>query len=267
MTSQNALMVEPAVREEILRQLQTLEQAHSMRVLYAVESGSRAWGFASPDSDYDVRFIYIRPLDWYLSVQNRRDVIEQMGPADLDFAGWDLQKTLPLLAKSNPSLLEWLGSPIVYSQDEGFMSQLREVAAQCLSLDACTKHYTNMANNNWLSYFAEGEVRLKKYLYVLRPIFACRWIERYASLPPVLFNELLAGANESGAVQEALDALLEEKSRTSELGSGRRIPTLDAFIEGELARFRAFKAGTPKRIDYEELDRFFRSSVYQMQLV
>lgn len=165
-----------------------------MQILYAVESGSRAWGFASPDSDFDIRFIYVRRRDWYLSVQKRRDVLEAMVPPDLDFAGWDLPKALLLLRKSNPSIFEWLASPFVYREKRKFMTEFRELAAQCLSLHACFKHYLSMSSGNWQSTFVSDSAPLKKYLYVLRPIFACRWIDRYRSVPPVEFSRLLKGA-------------------------------------------------------------------------
>ena len=249
------------MRKAINDYLNHLEKLENVHVVYAVESGSRAWGFASPDSDFDIRFIYIRPAEWYLSVQNRRDVLEAMVDPELDFVGWDLQKALVLLRKSNPSMIEWLGSPIVYAEEAGFMAEFRELASQCVSLQACMKHYLNMASSNWHSYFGSDQVLLKKYLYVLRPIYACRWIERFHTTPPVEFDELLKGAGESGEVADALEELLRQKAKTSELGAQPHIPTIDTFIQSELGRIRELKVESPRPIDHEVLDVFFRKRI------
>ena len=108
--------VTAGIRKEVLRRLDAVEREEDVRVLYACESGSRAWGFASPDSDYDVRFIYVHRPDWYLSIVDRRDVIERPIVDEYDLSGWELRKTLRLFRKSNPPLIEWLGSPIVYRE-------------------------------------------------------------------------------------------------------------------------------------------------------
>src|SRR5690606_13894549 len=122
-------MIDEAVREEIMRRIRDAEQEHGVRVLYAVESGSRAWGFASPNSDYDVRFIYVHPHDWYLSVdlEDKRDVIEYEIVDDIDINGWDLRKALKLFWKSNPSFVEWMQSPIVYVDDRTFSEGVRSL--------------------------------------------------------------------------------------------------------------------------------------------
>ncbi len=251
-------MVEGSVRGAIERHLARLEVENGVKVLYAVESGSRAWGFASPDSDFDIRFLYLHWPEWYLSVQKRRDVLEAMADPDLDFAGWDLSTTLVLLRKSNRSLIEWLASPIVYSEDTAFMAEFRELAAECISLNACLKHYLSMASSNWQSYFSEEAVSLKKYLYVLRPIVACRWIERYSTAPPVAFSALLEGAGEPGEVARKLDELLLAKAAIGELGKGPHRQILDRFIEAELGRISGIKYPSSNPVDFEELDRFFR---------
>jgi predicted nucleotidyltransferase len=232
-------------------------------LLFAVESGSRAWGFPSPDSDFDIRFLYVRPAEWYLSVQSRRDVLEAMAPADLDFVGWDLQKALPLLRKSNPSLLEWLESPIVYMANAKFLADLRSLASQCVSLDACLRHYLNMARSNWQVYFGEEEVRLKKYLYVLRPILAARWIERNGSFPPVSFPTLIEQVGESGEVADEIASLLALKAVTSEVGARARRPALDKFAESEMLRLRDICVPSLPPVDMDQLDTFFRHTLTQ----
>src|SRR6201990_2789542 len=117
------------VHQRVRDALAQVEAERHVRVLYACESGSRAWGFASRDSDYDVRFLYVHEPDWYLSVQDRRDVIEEPLSDELDVSGWELRKALRLLRKSNPPLLEWLKSPFVYGCDPAFFAAFREPAA------------------------------------------------------------------------------------------------------------------------------------------
>ncbi len=133
----------------ITEQLDRLEREEQIRILYACESGSRAWGFPSQDSDYDVRFLYIRRPEWYLSIFDKRDVIERPISEKLDIGGWDLRKALNLYRKSNPPLLEWLQSPIRYSEKYGVAEQLRGIASLAFSPKSCVYHYFHMARGNY----------------------------------------------------------------------------------------------------------------------
>lgn len=117
-----------AMRERVLDELARIERERNVRVLYACESGSRAWGFASTDSDYDVRFVYVEKPEWFIQVDAGRDVIERPLDDELDISGWELRKTLGLLRKSNPTLLEWLDSPLVYRSEPAATARLRELA-------------------------------------------------------------------------------------------------------------------------------------------
>ena len=162
------------MRALIAEKLADIERQHQVTVLYACESGSRGWGFASPDSDYDVRFVYVHRLPWYLTVLPGRDVIEQPISGDLDINGWDLRKTLGLLRDSNPTLLEWLRSPIVYRAVEPWAP--RALAEEEFSLVRGYHHYVSMARKNLREHLLGEVVRYKKYLYVLRPLLAARWI-------------------------------------------------------------------------------------------
>lgn len=148
----------------ILERLTAIEQSESVRILYACESGSRAWGFASPDSDYDVRFIYVHPRDWYLSInaERRRDVIERPIEDLLDINGWDLRKALQLMYKSNPPLFEWLHSPIVYREQPGFRQDMLAITPTYYSPRGCAWHYLHMARGNQREYLRGDPVRLKK---------------------------------------------------------------------------------------------------------
>ncbi len=229
-----------------------------MRVLYACESGSRAWGFSSSDSDYDVRFLYVHPRDWYLTVNEGRDVIEEPLSEELDVSGWDLRKALRLLGKSNPSLMEWLSSPIVYVGERAFHDELRALAAAQFSPERCFRHYQSMAESHARKYLAQDRVRLKKYLYTLRPLLACRWVEYGLGQPAMRFDELVNAVLPDGDVRDALDRLVESKRAGEELEAGPRIEVLSHFVEAELRRLAdvAFaETGCP---DGGLLDEFFR---------
>ncbi len=240
--------------------LDEVERNHHVRVLFAVESGSRAWGFASPDSDYDVRFVYVHQREWYLSVEDRRDVVE-VTEGDLDVSGWELRKALRLLRKSNPSLLEWLHSPVVYREDRRFAQELRALASQCLSTEKLFRHYFHLGRGHWQKYLQGDAVRLKKYLYVLRPVLACRWLEQGLGAVPVPFVELLAATLPEKSVRAAVDSLLARKALARESDTTAPDPVLHRFLETELQRLQPVAAGLPEApdSDLEALDEFFQA--------
>jgi uncharacterized protein len=225
------------MRDEILRRLALAEKEHGVRVLYACESGSRAWGFASPDSDFDVRFIYAHEADWYLSfdVEERRDVIEYPIVDDIDCGGWDIRKALYLFTRTNGALLEWLNSPITYLERGTAASTLRELAPQCANAIALCFHYSHMARGNAREYLFKDKVRLKKYFYVLRPLLAIRYIEAGLGIPPVRFQDLVERVAPA-QIRQPIANLLDLKAQTSELGLGDPVPEIGAFIEAEIER-------------------------------
>ncbi len=229
--------IDSGIRKEILEVLSEIESTHEVRILYACESGSRAWGFASPDSDYDVRFLYINDRDWYLSfdVERQRDVIELPIEADLDCNGWNLRKALHLFSRTNGALLEWLNSPIRYLERGDAAESLRQLAPNTFNPTALCYHYSHMAKRNAREYLFEDQVRLKKYFYVLRPLLAIRHVESGRGLPPVRFAALV-DAVAPVAIRPGIATLLEQKRVTSEMGYGAPIPQLGRFIETELAR-------------------------------
>jgi predicted nucleotidyltransferase len=242
--------------------LDQVERERDVRILFAYESGSRGWGFESQDSDYDVRFIYAHRLEWYLSIESHRDVVEMPISGLLDVNGWELRKSLRLLRKSNPALLEWLSSPIVYREHAPIMRDYRALLPGYYSALACMQHYLSMAKGNFRAYL-EGElVRTKKYLYVLRPVLACRWIEAGLGVVPMQFAVLYqAVAPADGSVRAAIDELMAQKKAGFESDRGPRIDVLNGFLAGEIARFEALHIKPPKRRPVEEMDRFFRGAV------
>lgn len=245
--------------ETILENLSCIEQEHNVRILYAVESGSRAWGFASKDSDYDVRFIYLHPVEWYLSIRKRRDVIECPISGDLDISGWDLPKSLGLFRKSNPPLLEWLGSPQVYLDRHGLAERLKELMPVYYSPKRCMLHYLHMARGNFREYLKGEMVRIKKYFYVLRPVLACLWIEKHNSMPPTEFSELYKDAGLSPIIAAEIDSLLLRKMAGDELDREPKIETLNAFLEQQIEHCSSFVEGMEiADSDEDVLDELFR---------
>ncbi len=212
------------MRQAIEEALGRVEEAEHLRVLYAVESGSRAWGFASRNSDWDVRFIYIRHPDWYLSVQRRRDVLEYPLDGDLDVSGWDLKKALGLFAKSNPPLLEWLRSPLVYREAFSVMETLRTLSARYFSSRSCMHHYFHMAEGNYREYLQGDSVRVKKYFYVLRPVLACKWVAAHGTMPPMEFASLAEDQLPS-TLQPVVHALLNASARATSSHLGPASPS------------------------------------------
>ena len=240
-------------------ELAKLEAEQNVRVLYACESGSRAWGFASRDSDYDVRFLYVHNRDWYLSVEDRRDVIERPIADDLDVSGWELRKALRLLRKSNPPLLEWLKSPVVYHHDPAFVVEFGALATKFYSPRRCFTHYLHMAFGNWRDYLCgRKQVSLKKYLYVFRPLLACRWIERQLGPVPMLFDAMVARVLDEQEAREALEELVARKREGDELDLAPRVEALDRFIKAELLRLEAVSEPVAIMGDVEDLNGFFR---------
>jgi uncharacterized protein len=240
-------------KEYITNQLTKLEQALGIRVLYACESGSRAWGFASQDSDYDLRFIYSHEPNWYLSIRDRRDVIERQLEGDLDVAGWDIRKALMLFGKSNPPLLEWLQSPIVYTQDEAFTKAIGQLILNYYSPRACVYHYHNLAAKTFRESLQGEHVKAKKYFYALRPL---------SEVPPMEFGKLMAHLTLPEELSKAIAELLEQKQESQERDEQPRIEIIHHFIQTELDRLDAKRvASAEKELPVEPLDELFRATL------
>ncbi len=228
-------VIPPAVRADVQGRLAAAEREHGVRILLAVESGSRAWGFASPDSDFDVRFIYAPRPDWYLDIQEKRDVIEYPIVDEIDINGWDVRKALNLFRRSNPAFVEWIQSPIVYVDNGVFAARARQLLPAVYDCAKGIGHYRSMAWNNFRGYLREDLVPLKKYFYVLRPLLAIRWIDRFKGPPPIEFARLLDMLDGDVVVLEEIDRLLAKKKAAGEMEKAPRIEDLNAFIASELA--------------------------------
>lgn len=265
-------MIDSHAHEEALRRLTFAEQDHGVQVLFAIESGSRAWGFASPDSDYDVRFVYIHPTDYYLSIDlaAKRDVIEYPLVDDMDISGWDIRKALNLMWKSNPSLVEWLQSPLIYRQQDGFRDSMVSLLESVYSPLSGAKHYFSMAKSNEALLrrgMDEGSVKLKKYFYVLRALLAAGWILDHHTIPPIEFGKLLERIQSETEVMAEIGALLAVKRVTSEVGAGHPNRVLDAFIANQFVLLEeaiaSLEKQDPSRVlpSNDVLNEFFRSTL------
>lgn len=249
------------MHDHILSELRKLEEEKQIKILYAVESGSRAWGFASKNSDWDVRFIYVHHPDWYMAIDELKDSMEIMRPNDLDLSGWELKKALRLFRKSNPPLLEWLHSPLIYMTNGNLAERMRGLMDEYFSPRSCMHHYLHMAEGNERSYLQSEVVRVKKYFYVLRPILACMWIEKHNSMPPVEFERLLKEFMTQGELREAIDALTERKMAGEELDKEPQIPILQEFIKTKLHYFKeeVMKFYKPYMPDTNKLNDLFKA--------
>lgn len=228
---------------EVDARLAEIARTQRVGIGLAIESGSRAWGFPSPDSDYDCRFLFVRPAQDYLSPWLKRDVIETPLVDDIDLNGWELGKALKLLLKGNAVIVEWLMSPIVYDGDPQFRDHLTAFAHRWSSRTGVMRHYLHLGERQRRTYFADGkDVQLKKLFYALRPAAALRWLRLHEgeAVAPMHFPTLMEEAEPPAEVLATARDLIRLKARTRELGSGPLPPEIEAFVDGEFAAARAF---------------------------
>lgn len=246
------------MKEIILQKLLELEQNENIKILYACESGSRAWGFASPDSDFDVRFIYTRSVDYYLSLADSTDVLGLPVNEVLDIGGWDIKKALKLFLKSNAPLYEWLQSPIIYRQDEAFVTELSSLMPVYFSPRSAANHYLSMATNTLRDDLQAEQVKLKRYFYALRPALACLWIIEKQGVPPMEFKPLRALIADE-VIQMHIDKLLERKKDANEKAFIEPVMELNDWLSEQLEYCKEKLSPLPSvRKDTLELDAVFR---------
>lgn len=244
--------MEAIIREKI----REIEEQEQVTVLFAAESGSRAWGFASKDSDYDVRFVYKRRMQDYLRLQSLRDVIEWQLDEVLDINGWDVDKALKLMHASNPTLLEWCHSPIFYYQHEDF-GRFKALAVQYFDEQKCINHYLHMAEKNFKAYLQQDVVKMKKYFYVLRPLFAAMWIRQYHTTVPILFTDLMEAMCPS-KLKPRIAEMVERKKRMTEQDVYLKDEAIHIFIVQELEKLHTYaKSLRTQHKDWTPLDEAF----------
>ncbi|MFT8323649.1 MAG: nucleotidyltransferase domain-containing protein [Bacillus sp. (in: firmicutes)] len=222
------------MNEIIKEQLNKIEKEHQVNILYACEAGSRSWGGASADSDFDIRFIYMHKKEWYLTLDKNKDSMEMPLEINIDCSGWELTKALRLFRKSNPSIFEWLQSNTIYIQSDYFIKKLHEINQIAFNPRACFYYYLNTAKKNFQNSLQKDKFTLKKYFYVLRPIFACCWIKKYQTMPPNDFAFLMDELLSAGRLKSEIGQLLQEK-RSGDGGKLlSKIPIIHDYIEREL---------------------------------
>ncbi len=266
------LGVSAEMRLHIAQELKRVERELEVMIVYAAESGSRAWGFASANSDYDVRFLYVPKAVWYLTIANKRDVIERMLPQDLDLSGWELRKALRLFKRFNGALNEWLDSPIRYLEVGDTAARLRAALDQSYKAPAALHHYASMAHQAWQTMHdaaVSGErkkgwaVSAKKLCYLLRALFACRHIQAQRSQPPTAFSGLFPKYVSNQTEQTWITSVLASKAKAQEqasiIVSDQRFQSLIDEIDTALA-MRA-QIGARGKPDHTQLDNVLQSAV------
>lgn len=255
-------MIEESVRKVILERIAEIEASQGIKILLAIESGSRAWGFPSPDSDYDVRFIYKSPLNQYLAISDKKDTLDFKITDELDLAGWDLKKALHLMHKSNVPLFEWLDSPVVYKMDDRFQAEMNRLRPKYFRVGPGMHHYLSMAKRFIEDdRFKDSEISIKKFFYMFRALFCAKWIWEHHSQPRTAMPLMIGEGLLPTWVEKEVKNLIEIKSKLVESGTNsinRRLKEWceSAFIDlsGKLDELRH-----PLIRSIEDLDQcFFR---------
>jgi len=243
---------------EIIDQIEELEKKKNIKILLAVESGSRAWGFPSPDSDYDVRIIYIHHPDWYLSINDKKDTVDYFHGELLDISGWELRKTLRLLKKSNATPFEWAQSPIIYKEEKKFRQDLLDLSNQFFQPYHTINHYKGIAKNSYLKNDFNNEIKLKKLFYVLRPLFSIQWIIKNQTVPPMNIFDLMKVIDDSSIKKKVVE-LIKFKETANEDYVYQVEPIIHDYIKSSFEEIENLNFKYQKGIfDIDILNKFFR---------
>ncbi len=231
-------------------------------MLYACESGSRAWQFPSPDSDFDVRFIYSRSVDFYLSILDSNDQLSFPINDELDIYGWDLKKVLKLIHKSNTTPFEWLQSPIVYGELPDFRSELWQLCPYYFNRKSNIHHYLGIAKGALATVVNDNEIKIKKLFYVLRPLLAAKWCLEQNTIAPMTIGPLLTLMPKS--LRRGVEELIDFKASANESHVINIDPALRNYIDEQ---FNYCSAGADElpvpKFEVDRLETFFRETVYR----
>jgi len=251
------------MKTRIKEKLAEIERDYNIKILHASETGSRGWGFPSPDSDYDVRLIYVHPEDWYINLSDPKDSLELMlDDRNLDIAGWDLRKALRLMTKSNASLFERMQSPIVYQTDTDFMIELNAVAQSFFSPKATLHHYLSMAKKSVEGFTEQESVKFKKLFYALRAATACKWIFEKGTIPPIVFMDMVNNLELDAVLINEINKMMEIKGRENEAYIHQPSPIVLAYIREQI--LKADKEATGLGVgngNVDELNNLLRKTV------
>ena len=248
------------MKELIINKLEEIEKSNGFKILLACETGSRAWGFPSPDSDYDVRFIYVHDPDWYLSLKSPKDTFELPINDELDITGWEFRKSLGLLWKSNAPLLERIQSPIIYKVDSNFHNEINRLSEKHFSPIAAMHHYLSMSKKYFDACMYESEIKLKKYFYAIRTAIAGAWIREMGTTPHIEMSKMMSIVDKE--VKEKIDSLIALKAAKNESYLHVREPLIDDFLRDVISKNEEVANNLPSaKGDMEELDSFYRKIV------
>lgn len=249
------------IQSIIDEKLNEIEEKLNVRILHAVESGSRSWGFASPDSDYDVRFIYVRPMEDYLRLDEMKDTITWELNETLDIVGWDISKVLRLMHRSNVTLFEWANSPAIYRTTMEWQ-RIYEGMERFFSVKASMYQYYGVARSTFEGFLQEEKVKYKKYFYAIRPLLACKWIDEKKCPPPVLFSKLRETMLPQ-ELEDKMEQLLVKKMAMSEGDKGPQVEEIHCFLEETLEHYKSYIADykEEKNMDFETVNQLFRACI------
>ncbi|QQE13100.1 nucleotidyltransferase domain-containing protein [Planctomycetota bacterium] len=253
-------------KQQIIDRLKSVEQNHNVKILLAIESGSRVWGIYSEDSDYDVRFIYVRPTEDYISIREMRDVIEAELNEEYDIVGWDLKKAMRLASKSNANYITWLTSTIKYTENKDFTDLAIKALEGNLNHRAYCEHHVGVLNTTLTTYLLKPTVAPKKYFYALIPMASVDLFLQHQTLPSLDFNTMMQGVQNIDnpwptEVLSTINDLLEIKQAGHEKDKIPTIKILDDFITNWYKNFTHVRRDTIQcnAVDPEPFDQLFKT--------
>lgn len=252
-----------SIQHQIVEKLRLVEAEHQVKIPLAVESGSRAWGFASPDSDYDCRFVYVRPKDFYLSVFDQKDTVDYQPDAVFDLSGWDLKKFIQHLVKSNAVMLEWLQSNVIYKKDAAVAERLWELGKVFFNPVAVSWHYLSMAKNKLEDVCSSEKSKIKRYFYILRPLACVRFIRERGEVPYMEYRQNLEAINVPDDIREEIARLLELKEQAKEAQLITRNRLLTDYFAREMSEAESWLSGAKhvRNPEYWRADQCFREII------
>lgn len=246
-----------------------LARAEKLNILFAIESGSRAWGFPSPDSDYDCRFLYVRPVGDHLVLQQPRDVVEFPIEGDIDAGGWDLRKALLLALGGNAVVMEWASSPMAYEEVKGFRPRLLNLLEEIVDPAKVALHYLGLARSHFDRMGNLGsEVKLKQLFYLIRPLVALDWMQQHAftRLPPMSLPDCLSQIEVPPSVAKEIRSLIATKSQTREMGTGPIPPSIASYLEARYGHYGTNMPASLKDENRRTRDRALAEDFYRREV-
>lgn len=252
------------MERQIKKICKEIEKEYDIKILFAIENGSRAWRMESIDSDFDVRFVYYRKKEEYLKIDKPTDVITRAFDKDLkpcktegsmiDITGFDIYKYIRLLADSNPTTIEWITTDMIYYGKQNKI--FKRFATNNFNPERLFYHYKSMCKNNYIKYIkSKNNITYKRYLYSFRGLLNSLWVLKKNSIPPISFKETILSSSSyiDKKIVDQLNKIITLKQLGNEKEIIKNIPKFDNYIEAFLKKGTILK--TLKRIDIEPLNK------------